>query len=349
MTGITLNNKEIEARKLYKAKSMVSQFNIKHHRLQNEYRYYLENNIWTWLTIENIRERHLSEVYHWNMFALMMMNQGFIIEHYEGTLVYGSSVCAALGKVHDEWKKALSAEHETAQIGKYDEYPGVKITKEELGLIEARIKESHATKADKGIFYVNHFRNYIKTEHRDQVTGEQVNSVEIKWIRNKQTLNDWTDQQAAASDMKRQETGQIGNLDLSKRVAVENLSTLLEVKSAHEDRTTVIPCTKIREKLNDWIALYPKFKSAFNLKSRPPKDFRGVKTMIDSVRKNSLGLSLKIVHKERQGSRDKQEWKYFYKIDAPIEVQTIFDSSLPRSPPNITPSPTEFLNLREIL
>ena len=348
VTGITLNNKEIETRKLYKAKSMIDQFNIKHHRVQNKYHYYLENSIWTWLTIENIKERNLSEVYHWNMFALMMLNQGFTISDHDGSLRYGQTVCAALGKAHGAWKKALSEEHQTDEIAKYDQYLDVKVTKDELKLMEIRIREGQATADDKGIFYVNHYRNYVKPEYRDQLTGVQIKEVSLDKIRTKQTLTDWTDEHAAANDMKRQRVGQIGNWDLSKRVAIESINTLLEVKSIVEDRTTVIPCARIREKLNAWIAMYPKLKSAFNLKMRPPKDFRGIKSMIDSVLKSSLGLSLKVFNKEHpRNAQGKNEWKYFYKIDAPIEIQTIFDNTVPRSPPNITPSPTDFLSLQQ--
>ena len=72
--------------------------------------------------------------------------------------------------------------------------------------------------------------------------------------------------------------------------------------------------------------------------------------MIGSVLKSSLGLNLKLVEKKQEGnSRDKRESFYFYKIDAPIQIQTVFDNVIQPSPPSITPSPENFLDpMRDI-
>jgi hypothetical protein len=88
----------------------------------------------------------------------------------------------------------------------------------------------------------------------------------------------------------------------------------------------IAPAVKsLRDRLPDWVALCPKLISVFKLRRKhPPKDYRGVKDVLDQVLEAIGLLELRIVEKNKLRVNGRQEWRYTYKLEASPEIdQTI--------------------------
>ena len=109
------------------------------------------------------------------------------------------------------------------------------------------------------------------------------------------------------------------------------------------DRTTEIPDTVIKDQLSKWIELQPKIKGAFGLtfKLGAPNSFKAIKEMIDAALHTSLGIRLKVCNKIYTRTNSKREWKFIYKLDASLEVDTSLSQARCISLPKQTPSPID--------
>jgi len=343
VNSIAICNDEVKNRKLSHIKrTYLSEFNTTRVRVEEKYVYYLENTIWTWLTIQNIRERNLSLVYQNAMFRLLMEEQGFEYEQCLGSLTLGLPVVSAMVKSHNSWKAERRAEHDDEKEALYDEILKMNLSKEQLNEVEKRKIGGCASEIDKEILKVGGVMANTKPECLPNVTGKQVRDVKPQWTRNAQILRDWKDEDAVRNDMKKQATGRHAGWDLEKKTCLQDLSRLLGVDLL-TNRTTEIPDTVIKDQLPKWIELQPKIKAAFGIRFKHgvPSTFKAIRDMIDAALHNSLGLRLKVFNKTQIRTNGKREWKFIYKLDASLEVDTALSDARCISPPKQTPSPVE--------
>jgi hypothetical protein len=343
VTSIAICNEEVKKRKLSHIKrTYLPEFNTTRVRVEEKYVYYLENTIWTWLTIQNIQERNLSLVYQNAMFRLLMEDQGFEYEQCLGSLALSRPVVSAIVKNHKSWKAERRTEHDDEKEIVYDQILKMKLSKEQLDEIEKRKIAGCASQIDKEILKVGGVLANTNPEYIDNVTGKQIRDVKPQWIRNAQILRNWNDEDAVRSDMKKQATGRDTGWDLGKKTCLQNISKLLGVDIL-TDRTTVISDTVIKDQLPKWIELQPNIKSSFGLRFKlgTPNSFKAVKEMIDTALHTSLGIRLKVVGKTKVQIAGKREWKYIYRLDASLEVDTSLAQSRCISPLKHTPSPID--------
>jgi hypothetical protein len=361
VSAISLSNKEIEERKLGRIKQHMVGLQVKREcserqdptehysirgvgasasqRPRKKYYYYLENTIWMWLTIQNIKEKNLSLMYYDSLFRLVMEEQGFEYQVMQGS-AHAKGPAAALLKKHSQWEKIKREEHDEKMIALYDQEIPKTILPDELTQIQSRVDNGRATAEDKLTLKVQNLLSDIRPECRKDVTGEQIHKVDPRWLHNAQLLRDLSDLDSYRNDMRKQTYGQHVTTDLLKRVAAEQVARLLGVSSILTDRSTLITDEKIKDRIEEWKQLYPTLKAAFGLRSSLPSGFQGVKQMINSVLKSCLGCELKTVHKSQIRINNQREWKYTYKIDAALEIDTIISYSRVKSPVQSTPSPS---------
>lgn len=350
VTAVSLSNKEIEERNLGRIKQYMVGLQVKRQRSENadptgvqrtnrKYYYYLENTIWMWLTVENIKEKNLSLMYYDSLFRLMMEEQGFEYQVLQGSAQAKGAVAAELQK-HSQWEKVKREEHDEKMIAIYDQEIPKNILPEELSHIRSRVENGRATASDKVTLKVQNLLADIRPECRQDVTGEQIHKLDPRWLHNAQLLRDLSDLDSYRNDMRKQKYGHHVSTDLLKRVAAEQVARLLGVSSILTDRSTLISDDQIKTKIPEWQQLYPTLKAAFNLRGHSPTGFQGVKQMINSVLKSCLGCELRTVSKSRVQNNNHREWKYVYKIDAALEIDTILEYSRVKSPVQQTPSPS---------
>jgi hypothetical protein len=191
---------------------------------------------------------------------------------------------------------------------------------------------------------------HINRECIDNVTDKQIQDLKPSWTRNAQILRDWNDEDAVRSDIKRHATGSHTSCDLDKKTCLQEISKLLGVDIL-TDRTTEIPDTVIKDQLPEWIELQPKIKAALGLRFTHgvPSNFKALRDMINAALHNSLCIRLKVGRKTRIQIEGKREWKYFYRLDASLEVDTSLVQSRCISPPKQTPSPVEIFPTQDVV
>ena len=289
----------------------------------------ISNTPFSRLRIQNIREINLSCMYHDDLLSLSMENQGF-----ECIPRPDKPVHLPIIKEFSEWAKASREQDKDLILGRMSVILNTQsqMTPDQLLSIDQKIQNGQATEGDKLMDRTHKYLGQMQAKFRSQVTANQIELTE-KYLHSLRVQTQYTSEDAVLNDLNSQDRGLIDSVDLAKRTAVQEMSQLLGVPDLMTDRTTAVKCEHLRGRVNDWMALCPKLMSIFKLRRKtPPKDYRGIKEVVDKVLKTIGLLELQIIDESKITVGGQQERRYTYKLKAPPEIDQAI-AQIDRRPP----------------
>ena len=291
----------------------------------------ISNTPFSRLRIQNIMEINLSCMYHNDLLSLSMESQGFQCIPPPDKPVHLSIV-----KEFSDWAKASRQQDKDLILERISVILSTQsqMTPDQLLSLDQKIQNGQATEGDKLTDRTHKYLCNIRGEYRFKVTANQIEVTE-KHLHSLRVQTQYTPEDALLNDLNNQDRGSIDPVDLAKRAAVQEIGQLLGVVNVMTDRTTMIKCENLRRQLRDWVALCPKLLSIFKLRRKnPPKDYRGIKEVLDKVLKTIGLLELQIVNSSQITVNGRQEWRYTYKLAAPPEIDQAIAQIDPRPPIN---------------
>jgi len=302
----------------------------KHVKYKEKYKYVIDNNIWNWLTVMNIQEDNMSQVYHSEIFKFMMLKQGYIYsnEEIEPSEEYGFDfLFNFVNPQRQIYKDNIESN--------YNDILKMELTDDIIKQCDTNKIKGQASETDKIILKVNSFKKHFDPTIQPLIEGKHIRDINPQWIRNYQLLRDYSVKDLAKSDMKRIDNGAIDNWDLLRITNLHTISNLLGVKL--DDYTTEIKRDLIERDMEVWVDLYPKFKAAFNLtrSHKIPEKPEDVIRILNSILYKSLGIKVlrKTLSRNRVGEDRKREYLYTLGNNH-IDTSIIHKSIIYQSPPS---------------
>lgn len=304
----------------------------------------IKNSPFSRLRLANMLEINRSYMHSEELLELTMENQGF-----ECVSPPEKPVHLNLMADFTAWCKATREEEQSAILARMDQIlrEQNQMTEKQLLAIDQRnqllIQNGQATETDKLTARAQKFRDQMRADCRSKVTANQIQITE-KHLHSLRVHTQYTPEDALLNDLHNLDRGVTDSVDLVRRTVVQEMGQLLGVQDVMTDRTSLVKCQHLRDRLPDWVALCPKLISAYKLRTQhPPKNYRGVKDVLDQVLEAVGRLELQIVNRARHRVNGRQEWRYTYKLKAPPEIDQTIEQIDRRPPIN------KYVDRREII
>lgn len=247
--------------------------------IDGNFEYGITDNIWTWLTFNNIIEDNWSKCFYDDMINLMLINQGYQIHRFKLNEFDDS--------LFKEYKHTLSIKLTNEDIVLLDTAPIV--NSHRLNEYKSRVEKGFADRQCIMTVIKNDILQHELVDEQAQITGQEIYSAKKYY---KQLMNAKIECTKRVYD---QVIYDISNKrehpKFTKYHYIKILCYILGVNNSL-DRNTEIPCSRIRDNYGILLHYFDDIRTAFNLQCGPPTKFAEFKSFIDTVLKSWGGSIL---------------------------------------------------------
>lgn len=268
------------------------------HLVDGKYIYEIRETGWTKLTFQNIVEDNCSRNFYDELFVWMLEDQDYEIVEFQPSIEMSERE-ETMSVAFKNHQKEVTKQIKQDEIAMFNDAPIVSY--DELKTASQTIEAGYADRETVKLVQKNTILNRISDETQlQEVTGEEIydahkHSIQVFHARIELDL---TVRDQLFNDLFHQDKDPL----FSKYHYIIFFCNRLGVTNTL-DRTTEIPCSRIRDNFIDIQTLFDNIKLIFNLKCVRPKDFSAMKKFIDSVLRSWSGSSLLVKHKRERRVR----------------------------------------------